>query len=118
MAQAMGSPGYPTDEKVLRQRIAETLKNAPDPARAARQGAAAALGGDRRPRLKTIEAPTVVLHGADDPMFPVAHGKDTAASIPGAELRVIPGLGHDLPDALVPVFADAIAAAAKRAPKP
>jgi pimeloyl-ACP methyl ester carboxylesterase len=118
MAQAMGSPGYPTDEKVLRQRIAEALKNAPDPARAARQGAAAALGGDRRARLKTIEAPTVVLHGADDPMFPVEHGKDTAASIPGAELRVIPGLGHDLPDALVPVFADAIAAAAKRAPRP
>lgn len=118
MAQALGSPGYPTDEAVLRQRVAEALKNAPDPARAARQGAAAAVGGDRRARLKTIKAPTVVLHGADDPMFPVEHGKDTAASIPGAELRVIRGLGHALPDALVPVFADAIAAAAKRAARP
>lgn len=45
-------------------------------------------------------------------------GKDTAASIPGAELRIIPGLVHDLPDALVPVFADAIAAAAKRSQNP
>ena len=77
--------------------------------------AASFAGGDRRKKLQKIKAPTVVLHGADDPLIPVAAGKDTAAHIPGAELRIIPGMGHDFPVALVKTFADAIAAAAARA---
>jgi pimeloyl-ACP methyl ester carboxylesterase len=55
-----------------------------------------------------------VLHGADDPLVPVDGGKDTAASIAGAELRVVPGMGHDLPAAVFPVVVDAVEAAAKR----
>ena len=68
--------------------------------------------------LKTIKAPTVVLQGADDPLQPVASAKDIAARVPGADLRLVPGLGHDIPAALVPTFADAITAAADRATSP
>jgi proline iminopeptidase len=52
---------------------------------------------DRRPLLQQITAPTLVLHGADDPLVPVAAGRDTAAHIPGAKLEIVPGMGHDFP---------------------
>jgi pimeloyl-ACP methyl ester carboxylesterase len=80
--------------------------------------AAIRASGDRRPRIAKITAPTVVLHGADDPLVPVAGGRDTAENIPGAELRVIPGMGHDLPLALYPTFVDAIWRAVERAHAP
>ena len=51
-----------------------------------------------------MRCPALVLHGADDPVIPAAAGKDTAESIPGAELIIIPGMGHDFPSALVPVY--------------
>ena len=85
------------------------------PAGVARQMLAIVSGGDRRALCASIRVPTVVLHGADDPLIPVEGGRDTAKAIPGAELRVIPGMGHDIPHALVPAFADAIVAAATRA---
>jgi pimeloyl-ACP methyl ester carboxylesterase len=81
----------------------------------ARQGAAAAVAGDRRPQLKTIVAPTMIIHGDADRMFPVEHARDTAANIPGATLHIIAGMGHDLPDALVPTIADDIVTVATRA---
>jgi pimeloyl-ACP methyl ester carboxylesterase len=61
------------------------------------------------------QAPTLVLHGADDPLIPVACGYDVAAHIPGAEMRVIEGMAHDFPVALTDVFADAIASVAQAA---
>jgi pimeloyl-ACP methyl ester carboxylesterase len=57
----------------------------------------------------------VVLHGADDPLVQPVGGEATAAAIPGAELRIVPGMGHDLPPGLYDTFVDAICAAAKRA---
>ena len=59
--------------------------------------------------------PAVVLHGAEDPLVPVEGGRDVAANIPGADLRIIPGMGHDLPVVLVKPIADAIVSAADRA---
>jgi proline iminopeptidase len=67
----------------------------------ARQLLAILATGDRRPLLATITAPTLVLHGADDPLVPLAAGIDTAASIRGARLEVIPGMGHDFPAPLM-----------------
>ena len=113
--KVIGSPGYPTDDQQLRQWVMRDAKRSYYPQGVTRQFAAIVANGDRRPKLKNIKAPTVVLHGADDPLVPVAGGKDTADNIPGAELRVIPGMGHDFPLGLVPVFADAIEAAARRA---
>src|SRR5688572_11456157 len=48
-------------------------------------------------RLRKIAVPTLVIHGSDDPLFPPAHGEALAAAIPGAELLVLDGLGHELP---------------------
>ncbi len=55
-----------------------------------------------------MRCPTLVLHGADDPVIPAAAAKDTAESIPGAELVVVPGMGHDFAPALVPVYLEHI----------
>ena len=60
-----------------------------------------------------MTAPTLVIHGADDPLVPAEGGRDTAASIAGAQLKVIPGMGHDLPLELVDEVADAIAGIAR-----
>jgi pimeloyl-ACP methyl ester carboxylesterase len=113
--KTIGSPGYRTDDATLREWVIRDTKRSYYPVGTARQLAAIVGNGDRREKLKKVKAPTVVLHGADDPLVPVEGGKDTAASIAGAELRVVPGMAHDFPVALVPTFADAIEAAAKRA---
>jgi pimeloyl-ACP methyl ester carboxylesterase len=115
--QAIGSPSYPTDEEILRQRVTRDLERSYCPSCEARQGAASLFTAleDRRVRLNSIQVPTVVIHGAEDPLVPVEAGRDVAANIPGAELRIIPGMGHDIPPALVRAVVDAITAAASRA---
>jgi pimeloyl-ACP methyl ester carboxylesterase len=114
--QIMAGPVYPPDETRIRSLITRSMKRSADRAGMARHNALAALGlfDDRRAKLKTIKAPTVVVHGAEDPLMSLEGGKDTAASIPGAELRIIPGMGHDLPIPLAKTLADAITAAASR----
>ena len=115
--QALAGPDYPPDEKRIRDLVVRSLKRSADRAGMARHNALSSLGlfEDRRMKLKTIKVPTVVVHGALDPLMSVEGGKDTAANIPGAELRIIPGMGHDLPIPLVTTIADAITAAAFRA---
>ena len=58
----------------------------------------------RNEMLHSVKAPTLVIHGADDPLVPVEGGKDTAASIPGAALIIVPGMGHDFTAKLEPVL--------------
>ncbi len=113
--KVIGSPGYPADEKRLRQNAIASQTRMYYPAGFSRQMAAIMASGDRREALKKITAPTTVLHGADDPLVPLEGGKDTVANIAGAELVVIPGMGHDLPLALVDRIADIVDKAAKRA---
>lgn len=113
--QTIGSPGYPTDESTLREWVTRDATRSYSPSGVVRQAAAAVTNGDRRPKLRRITVPTVVLHGDADPLVPVEAGRDTAANIPGAELRVVEGMGHDIPLQLVDVFADAIVSAAERA---
>ena len=114
-AEVIGSPGFPWPPGALRERALAEYTRAYNPAGVARQMAAIRASGDRRAKVRTITAPTVVLHGADDPLVPVEGARDTAACIPGAELRVIPGMGHDLPPALYGIFVDAILSAVERA---
>lgn len=114
--RAVASPAYPTADAELERMFGAEYDRAFYPQGVVRQLAAIVANGDRRPLLRTIAAPTVVLHGAADPLIPVACGEDVAANVPGAELRVVPGMGHDFPVALSEVFADAICAAAVRAP--
>jgi len=101
LLQEIGSPAYPTPEKALRKRVARTLRRSYCPGGIARQMMAVAAGGDRSAELRRIGAPTLVIHGAADPLVPLACGQDTAAQIPGARLEVIEGMGHDLPPQLV-----------------
>lgn len=114
---ALGSPAYPTDEETIREQVARGFARAYDPAGVARHQAAALVASyqDRRTALQAVRVPTVVLHGAEDPLVAVQGGREVAESIPEAEFRLIPGMGHDVPVALVPVIADAITAAAARA---
>lgn len=113
VARAIGSPAYPTPEDRLRERIARDYHRSFFPEGAARQIAAIMDDGDRRKRLRRVTAPTLVIHGVDDPLVPVEGGRDTAASIKGAKLIEIPGMGHDLPLELVDQIADAIAGHAR-----
>src|SRR5215831_7283575 len=115
--RVLAGPDYPPDEKRIRDLVVRSLKRSADRAGMARHNALSSLGlfEDRRAKLKTIKVPTVVVHGEKDPLMSVEGGRDTAANIPGAELRLIPGMGHDLPIPLVRTIADAITAAAARA---
>lgn len=115
VARAIGSPAYPADEAVLHERIEANFTRSFYPAGMARQMAAIIADGDRRSRLAKISAPTLVIHGEDDPLVKVEGAHDTAAHIPGAKLKLFPGMGHDLPVELVEPMADAIAEHAARA---
>lgn len=117
-ARTIGSPGYPWTDAQIRERVTSEYGRAYNPAGVARQLAAIRATGDRTEWCKTIACPTVVLHGEADPLVPLAGGQRTAATIPEAELRVIPGMGHDLPPALYDTVAEAIFAAAARAKAP
>jgi proline iminopeptidase len=115
MFGVIGSPGYPASREELRQRIGRSVRRAYDPAGTARQLLAVIAAGDRRKLLRSIRAPTLVIHGAADPLVPLAAGRDTARHIPGASLLVIEGMGHDFPEALLPRLVQAIAEHCQRA---
>jgi pimeloyl-ACP methyl ester carboxylesterase len=106
----IGSPGGQTPEPVLRARLQRSLARAFRPAGTARQMLAIVASGDRCAELATITAPTLVIHGALDPLVPPAAGRDTASRIRGAELLMVPGMGHDLPHAQMPLLVERIAA--------
>lgn len=111
----LGSPGYPVDEAELRAQIRSDYERSFYPVGFARQMAAIVASGDRRKALAGITAPTIVIHGADDPLVPKEGGEDTAANIPGAELHLIAGMGHNLPKPLWPEVVEQIDRVAKRA---
>ena len=111
----IGSPGYPPAEGYVRSRLQLSVRRSYRPAGTARQMVAIAADGDRSPLVAQIRLPTQIIHGAADPLVPLAAGRDLAAKIPGAEIDVIPGMGHDLPVALWPRFVAGIASAAGRA---
>jgi pimeloyl-ACP methyl ester carboxylesterase len=113
-SRTIGSGAYPLEESYLRERALRDVQRAYEPLGVARQIAAVIANGDRRPKLANIKAPVVVLHGDADPLVPLEGGKDLAANVPGAELRIVPGMGHDLPPALYDAIADAITSAAER----
>jgi pimeloyl-ACP methyl ester carboxylesterase len=108
----IGSPAYrpqsQAERQALRERLRASVQRAYRPAGVARQLVAVVADGDRSPLLARITAPTHIVHGAADPLVPVAAAHDLQARIAGATLEVIEGMGHDLPPALWPRLADAI----------
>lgn len=105
----IGSPGYPAEPRLLRERIAHSVKRSFRPQAVARQLVAIAADTHRAERLPRITAPTLVIHGQDDPLIPVAAARDLARRIPGARLEILPGWGHDLPEPLWPRLAAEVA---------
>jgi len=104
----IGSPGFAADADLLRHHLRRIVSRGIHPAGTARQLLAILAAGDRRPLLARIAAPTLVIHGRDDPLLPVAAGRDTALHIAGARLEIIPGMGHDLPAGLQPRLVELI----------
>jgi pimeloyl-ACP methyl ester carboxylesterase len=112
----VGSPGYPADEQRLRGIIAASYDRSYYPIGFLRQLAGVMASPDRTPALAGVTAPTLVIHGEEDPLITPSGGEATARAIPGARLVLIPGMGHDFPPALWPRLVDEIVANADRAP--
>lgn len=112
-ARAIGSPGYPAAQERLEAQVRANHARSWYPQGFVRQMAAIVADGDRRAMLRSVSVPTLVVHGEDDPLVPVAGAHDTAAHITGAKLHLIPGMGHDLPVELVEEMADVIAGHAR-----
>ncbi len=108
--RVIGSPGFVFDDEREADVAARAFDRAFHPAGAARQLAAVQAHGDRRQSLAKLDVPTLVIHGSGDPLIPLQHGRDTAASVPGAELRIVEGMGHDIPRGAHAELIDAISA--------
>ena len=106
----IGSPRYPMDEPALRSKVERSYDRSSYRHGIARQTLAIIASGSRVPLLKRIQAPTLIIHGKDDPLVPVSGGYDLVRHIPGARLEIIEGMGHDLPHQLLPTFTKLILA--------
>jgi pimeloyl-ACP methyl ester carboxylesterase len=113
--KVIGSPLYPDTAEAVQQRAGETWDRGVNAAGVARQMAAILAQPDRSRALCQVTVPTLVVHGTDDKMVHVSGGRATSRAVPGSELLVVPGMGHDLPVALHPIFVDAIRRTADRA---
>ena len=106
----IGSPAYrPPDPQAFRAQLEASVRRAYRPRGLVRQLVAVAADGDRSAMLARITAPTHILHGAADPLVPVAAAHDLHRVIDGSTLEIIVGMGHDLPQALWERFAQSIA---------
>lgn len=114
MWRRLWSPGFPFEERRARAYVERCFDRSLCPNGAVRQNAALVADGDRRGRLGNVTAPTLVVHGTADPLFPVEAGIDTARSIPGAELLLIEGMAHDMPVGAWGRIVDAIARLSER----
>src|SRR5271166_3060605 len=111
----IGGSGFPPTDAELRDKVERAVQRSYRPAAVLRQLIAIQAAPSRVQALRRVRVPTLVLHGSDDPLVPMAGGEDTAANIPGARLRIIPGMGHFLPEALVPLLVDEIAGHCRKA---
>ena len=115
LRRTIGSPAYPESDAEMRRLVERNIDRRYYPAGVGRQYLAILASGDRVELLKTVKVPTLVIHGADDPLLPQEGGRDVAALVPGAQLEIYPGMGHDLPTALTPRLVDRIATFCKAA---
>ena len=110
VGDVIGSPGFERDPERARARARRTFERGVNPEGTARQMAAIVAHGDRTEALGALTTPTLVIHGAADPLVQPEGGHATAAAIPGAELLMIDGMGHDLPIGSWPQIVGAISA--------
>jgi pimeloyl-ACP methyl ester carboxylesterase len=115
--KVIGSPGYPFEEERVRAIAGRSFDRGHSAAGVLRQLHAITASGDRTPRLRQLDLPALVIHGKSDILVNPSGGRATAKAIPSARLKMVDGMGHDLPRALWPTFAEEIAATAARAPE-
>lgn len=101
--------GFPFNEEKQRTFAARVFDRYFYPQGVERQTLAIMADGNRKEKLSAITVPTLVIHGKDDPLFPVEGGIDTAEGIQGSELLIIEGMGHSLPPETWEQISDAIA---------
>lgn len=111
----IGSPAYPPEPAQLQQRLLASVQRSWHPSGTTRQLLAVMADGDRTPLLASIRTPTCVMHGEADPLIPVAAGHHLVQHLRGAIADFIPGMGHDLPEPLLPRLVAGIADNAARA---
>ncbi|MCU1690010.1 MAG: alpha/beta hydrolase [Pseudonocardiales bacterium] len=97
------------DAGTLRELAARSYDRSYYPAGIGRQLAAMVLDGSRAEALRKLHVPTLVIHGLDDTLIDPSGGRRTAALVPGAQLRLMPDMGHDRPKELWHDLVDAIA---------
>jgi len=105
---AIGSPGFPPDPIKLRERARISYNRAYKPAGVLRQTHCVVATGSIEDYTRAIKVPTCVIHGLDDPLLKKACSERIAKLVPNSRLHLIKGLGHDLPEALAPTFAEII----------
>ncbi|HWT91151.1 MAG TPA: alpha/beta hydrolase [Solirubrobacterales bacterium] len=115
--KVIGSPGYPFEEERVREIATRSFDRGHSQAGIARQLHAITASGDRTAGLRELDVPTAVIHGKSDILVNPSGGRATAKAIPGARLKMIDGMGHDMPRALWPTFVEEIYCNAARAPK-
>ncbi|MFP2906258.1 alpha/beta fold hydrolase [Pyxidicoccus sp. 3LFB2] len=113
--QVVSSKVYPPSDELRRARAEAAYDRAFYPQGVARQFAAIVASPDRTPALRSVSAPTLVIHGEDDPLTQISGGEATARAISGSTFLRLPGMAHDLPEPLWPRIVDAIAENAARA---
>jgi pimeloyl-ACP methyl ester carboxylesterase len=111
----IGSPGFPGTTESIRERAAETWDRGVSRAGVMRQTGAILTQRDRSRALRDLRVPSLVIHGTHDRMVHVSGGRATSSAIPGCELLLVPGMGHDIPPQLYETFVDAIRRLADRA---
>jgi pimeloyl-ACP methyl ester carboxylesterase len=111
----IGSPHYPGTTESIRERAGETWDRGMSRAGVARQMGAILTQPDRSRALRSLRIPSLVIHGTHDRMVHVSGGRATSQAIPGSELLLVPGMGHDVPMELHETFVDAIRRVADRA---
>jgi len=110
----IGSPAYPFDKERVRHIAGTGYDRGHSAAGVARQLHAITASGDRTRGLRRLELPATVIHGDSDVLVRPSGGRATAKAIPGARLKIIEGMGHDLPPALWPTFVTEISGTAAR----
>jgi pimeloyl-ACP methyl ester carboxylesterase len=108
LLEAVGSRGFERDEDELRATAALAFSRSSDTRGSGRQLAAILAAGNRTRELRSITAPTLVIHGTDDRLVPLSGGRATARAIPGARLVVVEGMGHDMPRGAWPQIVEAV----------
>ncbi|HEX6538722.1 MAG TPA: alpha/beta hydrolase [Candidatus Dormibacteraeota bacterium] len=115
---AVASPAFAFDHERLADVAARTWDRGHNPVSLQRHAVAALASGDRTERLRALQVPALVIHGTADVMIDVSGGRATAAAIPNAELLVVDGLGHGIPEELWSGLATRIGDLVLRADRP